>query len=481
MRRFGLAMGIFGKRIRRWRLGSARARRDKDLSYDNSKFVASARRHCLLTFVFGMVAMQWAWDESTHNAALRLYPYVEKVFKVASAVESEDWKAGEYSVGAAEWSRGLPGSLNLLGPLAGPEVEMEYLQLEGAPGKLATSSDPTSNCFLAVFRFNWVETSEGRLALWVLVDSRSMLHSQGDFADARAVSFPLGCAELGEPQDPFLVVRYESAEQAKRTGVVLADSVLLRLGIDTLDSSPREVTTAKLAEQIDGAVGHLSDDQMERLRGFDRRQLTTLDLNFLGGVVVSKAREITRQNFQPGDVEGAFQAILRAPGTADPYVMWGVRLGRDLVLIAFPVGLLALAFSLLYRLRRIDPRADVLDEPWVVILPEGFVERLGATVWAVMPVAAGVGVVWATWEHHIEVRSEAYFWLSTIDAGRSMILVVRFLSWLLQTPLFWSFVVELVAVVFLVQAAVRMRRLGAKEMSNGLVGRGAKPVAREDA
>lgn len=54
--------------------------------HDNSRYIASARRHCLLIFALGLLAGQLAWDQSQHLAVLRVYPYVEKVLAVAERI-----------------------------------------------------------------------------------------------------------------------------------------------------------------------------------------------------------------------------------------------------------------------------------------------------------------------------------------------------------------------------------------------------------
>ena len=131
-----------------------------------------------------------------------------------------------------------------------------------------------------------------------------------------------------------------------------------------------------------GAVRHLSDAQAERLSEFDRKQLTTIDVTLLRGIVLSKARELANRTVQVSDVEDAFLAIFQPPN-ANELGMGSLTVKSYLVPFMLPSALLALAFSLLYRLRRIDLHRDVLTEPWVVTMPNSIVEKTGVLVWLI--------------------------------------------------------------------------------------------------
>ena len=442
-----------------------KGRRERTIRFadDNSRYIASARRHCLLIFALGLVAAQLAWDESRYQTALGLYPYIEKVLKVVEAVREGNWVKSDLALRVSDFNV-LPEGLEVLRVLAGDMVEMHEVQLVAQSSDLTTSTDPTNNCEPRVYRFVATTDTEERLALWVLVSLHAGMDLQAKLDETFLVWFRESCPELGDLHDPFVVVKYVATGPSE--GVALTDGVLKRLGIDLLHS-PSEIMSPTTANAYDepvyddwsefgSAVAHLSDEQEARLREFDRKQLTTVDQTLLKGIVVSEARAVTHRNYQLGDIDGAFEAILgsRRGSRLD---MWGLRLGPDLIPLAFPVALLSLAFSLLYRLRRIDPSRDVLGEPWVVFMPSYLVERAGATVWSTMPLAAAGGVIWATWVHHVAERTQAVARLDGIGGATGG--VWQFVGWLAQTSLVWSLAAELVALLFLFQGAIRIRQI----------------------
>jgi len=343
----------------------------------------------------------------------------------------------------------------MLLPLAGPESYMHKVEFAQGPGVLATSADPTNTCDPQMYKLGDGETRDSeKLALWVLSSLNAGDDLQANFEDTVIVWFDASCPLLGNLTDTLLVVRY--GESRQRRGVALSDRVLSHLGLSWL-RSPSEVMSRSRAKSIPEAVGHLSDDQEKRLKGFDRKQLTTVDLTLLNGIVLSEAKEIAYRGFKISKVDEALRAILHDTGT-DQMDVWGVRVRANLLPLLFPVALLALAFSLLFRLRRIDPDGDLLTEPWVVVMPRGVSERIGAAVWSMVPLGAAAGVIWATWVHHLAERTHVAWRVE--HALRSIGDGLALAWWFAQTTLFWSAVLELVAAVFLVKATGWMFSIG---------------------
>ena len=421
---------------------------------DNSRYIASARRLCLLIFALGLVAANSAWDQSRYQAAQRLYSYVEKVLTVATAINELEleFELGNNQLTAANIPE-IPEGLEVLRPMVGDAAVLRMVKFPGGSSILATTSDPMNSCDPQVYRLDAAPgDSKEQLALWILEAPNSGDDIQARFEDTFVVWFDASCPELRHLIDTFLVVKADESV----LGVVLSDDVVRRLGIYWL-RSPSDVTSKTSANGDHEAVGHLSDAQDERLSGFDRKQLTTLDLGLLKGRVVSEARTATQTNYAVQDVDNALRAILEGPG-ADELGMWGLRIPVDALPLFFPLALLSLAFSLLYRLRCIDLSQDILEEPWVVVMPHGTVERVGAAAWSVAPLIAAAGVIWMTLAYHPLDRLELAWRLeiSSGSTGESL----PFTWWLMKTSLFWSLVVELIAVVFLFQATVWILRIG---------------------
>ena len=436
------------------------SRRDR-FAGDNSRYIASARRHCLLILALGLVATQSARDESRYQAAQGLYSYVEKVLVVANAIRTGEWETRDTPLKVGHIPE-VPEGLEVLRPMAGDSAFSELVKFTGRSGTLATTADPTNNCDPQVYRLDAAPVDgQEKLALWVLLSLNSGDDFQAKFEDAFVVWFDSSCPELRDLIDTFLVVSY--GEPGRSEGVVLSDDILRRLGIYWL-RSPSEVMSEARAKRTPEAVPHLSDDQEERLSEFDRKQLTTLDLTLLEGIVLTEARAATQRTYAIGEVDAALQAILEDPG-ADKLDMWGLRIPADLLPLSFPIALLSLAFSLLYRLRCIDPSRDILEEPWVVVIPHGTVERVGAAAWSITPLIAAAGVIWATWAHHPLEQLQTAWRLEM--SFRTTGDVSPFEWWLMKTSLVWSLVVEFVAVVFLLQATVWMIRIGYRDQGGG--------------
>ena len=431
-----------------------RPRRRDRFAVDNSRYIASARRHCLLILALGLVAAQSARDESQYQAAQGLYSYVEKVLTVTYAIMEDNWQSSDSPLSVANISQ-IPKGLEVLQPMVGDAVIAKRIRLAEQSGTFATSADPTNNCDPSVHvLYAGPKNGEEKLALWVLQSLNSGDDFQARYEKAFVVLFHSSCPELRDVIDTFLVLRYD--DSSPKIGVVLSDDILWRLGVYWL-RSPSEVVSETRAKSTPEAVGHLSDDQVKRLKNFDRKQLTTLDLTLLEGIVLKEARAATQRAYATTEVEGALRAILEDPG-AEKLDMWGIRIPADLLPLSFPIALVTLGFSLLYRLRCIDPSRDIIEEPWVVVMPEGTVERVGAAAWSITPLVAAGGVIWATLSHHPLEQLQAAWRLEISFSTTGDVLPFEW--WLMKTSLAWSLVIEFVAVLFLLQATIWMLRTG---------------------
>ena len=418
---------------------------------DNSRYIASARRHCLLLFALGLLAAQSAYDQSRYHAALALYPYVEKVLAVVDGLKERTEVDEE--IENRDTTHGLMGgvdtNIEVFRRLVGESHESYEIELGSS---LSTIADPANNCDPLVYQL--VPDQDQQLALWVLHSFTAGNDYQTRFEDSYVAVFDASCDEFRDLTDPFVVLTYyKDNDQSPRWAVALTDSVFERLGVDWLDP-PSDVVSVLSADDSGEAVVHLSVDQASRLQGFRRKQLTTVDLHLLNASVLSKARELTRQNLLVGDVKPAFQAIFDL--SRNELHMWGLSFRAYLVPLVLPLGLLALVYALLHRLNHIDFSNDILEEPWVVVGPDSWVEVIGAFFWSMIPFCVAVAVVCATWVHSLGEREQATILLSGVVCwGWSLFRLMDLFGMLLP----WSLLVEVAALVLVLKATRRLWKL----------------------
>ena len=362
---------------------------------DVGPYIASARRHVLFVVALGAFSAQLAWQESERREAADLYGYVESVLAVASSIGEHRWSPAPQQFGhkVADALVGEGWQVKLK-QMAGPEREL--LEMAGGTGvRLGTAVDPGNACRPAVAALgrDEEEAVEGvalavrRVSIW-----GEAPHLTAAFADVFLVRAGSPCRRASASWQPFAVARYNETGLA----VVLDERLHRRLGLWWLGYTPPidDQKASEGDERRSGWLAHASAAQLDRLAGSEP-YLMAVDAAHLKERVVRTAWAATHRSFELEQWREAIRAMV--DDGLGPMGFWGFRLERSTATRAAPVVLLGLCLSFLYRVRRIDSAELASGEPWVVLMPRGLVEVVGAGMWAAATFAAVAGVAWATW------------------------------------------------------------------------------------
>ena len=368
---------------------------------ENGPYIVSARRQALLVFAVGLLGAQLGWDETEWARAADVFGNVEKILAVAAAVGDADaWqpraeqrglRVGEVLGGGERWQ-------SLVAAMAGPERGVVELALASGGAGLATALDPANRCGVDVFAIEDGDDPAGEgVALEVRGTSaaRTPARAKAAFGDVFVAKFRGHCPPVLRRWGTFAVASYGGGSRA----VVLEERLHEPLGLTWLRrGTPSRTGARPRRERLpDGWAPYLSPAQFGRLEQFSEPFVRAVDVMLLQERIVREARSVSGRSFALGEWREAARSV--ADGRSGPAGLWGFRFERRLAAWVAPAVLLGLCVSFVYSVRRIDPRGDVLAEPWLAVMPRGWVERLGAAGWMLGTFAAVGGVGWAIWAY----------------------------------------------------------------------------------
>lgn len=195
---------------------------------------------------------------------------------------------------------------------------------------------------------------------------------------------------------------------------------------------------------------------LKRLQDFGYPFLKALDERYLRHRVTREARSTTNESFALDEWRAAVGAIVDE--AVDPMGVWGLRFERRVAAWLAPVALLALCLSLCYRVRRINPAAEWLADPWAMVNPTGVVEKAVAVAWVVASFAAVGAVAFATCVFEGDPRWRAE--LPEGTGGNGWSLAERIWAFWVYNAGFWGEVLAWLAAAVLAGAWWRMWRIG---------------------
>ena len=182
-------------------------------------------------------------------------------------------------------------------------------------------------------------------------------------------------------------------------GVALSQSMFDTLGISWLiDRDYANWQENWIVKEI--LKKFLSEDQINRIIGFEKPFLNVVDVQLLRTKVLDKASTVSGRQYPHAELNDSFQAIYGYVNEPEERLVnwWIFTATQRVVLSITPIALLIFSFFLVYTLRRINPHANLESEPWLVIRPQGWFETLGAFSWISLHFAAFVSISWSVWE-----------------------------------------------------------------------------------
>ena len=370
-----------------------------ELVADNDRYIASARRHCLLIFAVGLLSAQLAWSESDRKRVYDLFSYLEKSISIVSALQEDTWEHGESRSfeEAMEEIRFDGTSLRLLKAMTGDgSVQVSDLNFKSPSVVLSTRADPTNACDIRAFHLvDASGTAHGEpLALDVKTAATAyemalMVKSEPD--TAVIIGFSPFCPPTIRITDPIVVVRYGKGQQ--QVGVVFSRRFYDRLGIEWR----RETHNPDHWRKIARSEELISEMQEARLIEFDKPLLEALDFPLVKGLILKKASELSGQTYRQNELDRAIKVILE--GANEQESIWGLRLSPKTATLLIPLVFLTLSFLTLHRVRRINPKKNLTGEPWIIFNPAGLVEVIGAVSWYTALLFSGLSVAWSVWTY----------------------------------------------------------------------------------
>lgn len=342
------------------------------------------------------------------------------------------------------------------------------------PIGLATRSDPTNRCAFRAFYLNPSRAdpiSEQDMVIVDVVDEtpgfRVTTFTAAEPWSTTVVTFPERCAGQAWLTDPnFLVLDYRREPNAAttRAAVALPSSVLRRLGFTGEPFiSPQEIQDGLFGTSVVPAKKGQSQRLQEAGYGF----FVALDYSLLEGTVLRAAGARANRSFRATELDAAIESILTH--SIEGRDVWGFRVQPATAAIAMPFVLLALSTSILFRVLRINPQGDLLDEPWIAVAARNRWESLAALAFALLVFGSVVASAASAWVFETEARESIgaawrFFLTSEVGGfvdgrpvfhrGREAIEV------LLKSWLFWCLLANALSAQMLGRSMARARRLG---------------------
>ena len=433
---------------------------------DNDRFIASARRHCLLIFALGILSAQLAWAESERRRVYDIHSYLEKTLSVVVAIQAGTWSRGE--------SRALNETDNevnfdainfkLIKAMTKAN-EVTELTFKNPSVSLSTRADPIHSCAIKAFRFQNDNSSGSGDPLILDVktavtayDTVAMVNS--NLETAVMIGYSSFCRPVISITDAVIYVKY--GEEDDQVGLVFSRSVYNELGIEW----GREVHTAQQWIKIVREAGLLTEPQEARLLEFDKPSLEALDLPLVKGLILKTASEISGQTYTQNELDNAMKVILE--GVNESESIWGLRVSPRMAAVLVPIAFFVLSFLLLHRVRRINPKMELMNEPWVVIRPVGIIEISATVAWYVSLVLAGVAVSWSVWSYQSDDWrdiSEAWtqLWLFPANDAVAEIGITSFavdaVGAVFGSSLVWGLIASLLSLVLIFRSCTVILKL----------------------
>ena len=383
------------------------------LAEDNSNYVASARRIALLIVAVGALSAQLANEESQRRAAADLYGYLEKVLVVGGAVAAGGIAAGGEEQSAPSLKTPTQWQF-MLAAMASGAYRAVKIDFDGTGPAFRAAGDPRGACDVTASPFvasDGPEASDGReakVALAVMRPSRweDMREEALPFEQVFIVRFGGDCVPMWK-EAAFLVAKL--GPEADDLALVLDDRVYEKLEVVWFLYRVNAQMTLEDADRFARFGEFLTAAQLKRLDCYAYPFLKASHSTFLQDLLVRHANEAKGRGY--GADEWRQAAGDMAEAVLDPTGLWGFRFERGIAVRVATLVVMALSFSFLYRVRRLNSARDLREEPWAPLLPWGPAEVVGAAVWALGTVLAVVAVGWASRVYEggvIEVGAEVH-------------------------------------------------------------------------
>ena len=428
---------------------------------DSNRFVASARRYCLLIFAIGLLAPLLTLHESERRATYFVFSFVEKILKIVDAVTSDNPSQQKESIKIGEAIGSNSSTVFQMVLTMSGSSHAAMVIFDSPNERLATLVDVNNTCPARVLQLqSSIDQSADKVAIDVMLPAQIQATTKMSVSPESIflIEFERSCYSNIPAAEPFVVVKYNTDAY----GVSLSPETYGILGVEWLADG----------EYI-GWQGHwvirevlktyLSQDQIERIVKFEKPFLNVLDVHVLKTIVLGKARSITGEQYMHTRLDHALQAIFKYTNEPESLVNWWIfSASQSVVVSSMPIVLFIFAFFLQHRLRRIDPNSVSGKEPWIIIRPQGWIESAGAISWIVLHFTSLASITWSVWEYnHDQLGIVAGYWRLLVGlfpneslkySGLTAVAMVR-------SPLFWILTVNLVSAVLIVFAARYMWRL----------------------
>ena len=441
---------------------------------DPHRFIATARRYCLFIFAIGILAPLLALYVTDRRETYRTFSFVEKVLKVVDAVTSQTTTSPKLPL-TFENAIGSSSSMEFqfIRSVTGVD-DVTEIEFETPNETLATLVDPNNTCSIQTFRLTSSHSSGTKdVPLHVISPAQvQALHQMAVKPEAIfLVLFPHSCFSNIPAAEPFSIIVYGT----NMYGVALSQSMFDTLGITWLiDRDYANWQENWIVKEI--LKKFLSEDQINRIIGFEKPFLNVVDVQLLRTKVLDKASTVSGRQYSHAELDDSFRAIYGYVNEPDErLVNWWIFTETQRVVVSItPIALLIFSFLLVYTLRRINPNATLENEPWLIIRPQGWFETLGAFSWISLHFAAFVSISWSVWEFNYgswgAVRG---YWYIMVELFPNELFTYSKLTVVevLKSLVFWLLFTTFLSSILLVFATGYMCRL----ISCGIEQPGADP------
>ena len=379
---------------------------------DNGRFIASARQHCLLIIAVGFVSGQLACLESERSTTYATFAYLEKAFAVVSAMRDHVYDAtAPLSTDLSDVDVPHDWHTPLVG-LAGTSSLRTIPLDSNLTERLRTRTDPTGEgCRPEIYEFGPPEMSD-----WQSIKIGNISNTDTDgWSIARPNKTFLIAMSLCSGPDfagshAYVVVEYGQ----KQYGMVFHQGIYDRLAYGPYGLNGRHLDL----RNVDFA------DYASLPRDGETQLLLAVRLTSLKNLVLRRALAIDGNPYSLSQLETAVDVVLQNVRRNSTPELWGVRVPARAAVLMIPGILLGAIISLLYRIRRIDPKRDLSSEPWIVVGPSGVIETAAAAAWVVSLFAATGSAAWTVLVYHGEDWSTSLLSVCGLVASMASVLIL---------------------------------------------------------
>ena len=338
-----------------------------------NNYISSARRLALLLFGLGLTALLIVWSETERQKRVELFAYIEKIITAQQAIGTGNWDLPRDTTSDWRLIERLNKDTNAAAILQVAK-EIPKLEVHFREGPPRTRADPINECPVHILTFPpggkeaQVGVTLGRKqdAIWTIQLQKIFL-----------IGFDETCTLLGPYIKSAIIMRLPPEREI---WVVALETEILK--------DLRSVASQQKPIRRGIVPGALAVEE-----GIPRDIKDGIYLDDLKSFVLARAKLDTGRTYESNDLPKALADLLTA---LDPKpTVLGMPVPSQIAILVLPGFYFGMSMILWHRVRRIAKGRSNVNEPWIMLNPNGRVEICMVWGWSALLLIAGFFIAWA--------------------------------------------------------------------------------------